>query len=147
MKTRWKVRDAREREESKGNRTKRERHRERAERESETGELCSVVSGVKSENSNLVIIAHCCLHGRGGGVNGGGSRERWDLRSRQNSSLLKQHLKHLAPAVSTPNYQKPYCSFPPQTVVSSPIYLYIQTPLNEQLFAICRRLHKQHEKF
>lgn len=39
------------------------------ERESEAGELCSVVTGAESENSNLVITAHCCLHGiRGRGV-------------------------------------------------------------------------------
>lgn len=51
----------RERRESKGNRTKKERLQER---EREVGELCSVVTGAESENSNLVITAHCCLHGK-----------------------------------------------------------------------------------
>lgn len=68
MKTEWKKRDVRERGESKGNRTKRERVREKdCRREREAGELCSVVTGAESENSNLVITAHCCLHGREGG--------------------------------------------------------------------------------
>lgn len=85
-----------------------ERQRERVqERESEAVELCGVVTGVESENSNLVITAHCCLHEKGEGEGGGGgSIERWDFHSRQNPSLLKQHLNHLTPAVSTPNYLK-----------------------------------------
>lgn len=59
--------------ECKGNRTKRDRQRERVQDtergggEREAGELCSVVTGAQSENSNLVITAHCCLHGKGGG--------------------------------------------------------------------------------
>ena len=84
MKTGWKERDAgeregsakeigqRERDRKKECRTQRERgrggERERErEREREAGELCSVVTGAQSENSNLVITAHCCLHGKGGG--------------------------------------------------------------------------------
>lgn len=73
MKSGWKERDASERGESKGNRTKRERdrgnkHRREGEREreSEAGERRSVVTGAESENSNLVITAHCCLHEKGG---------------------------------------------------------------------------------
>lgn len=52
----------------------RERRRERVqekEKESEAGELCSVVTGAESENSNLVITAHCCLHGKEGRWRGG----------------------------------------------------------------------------
>lgn len=62
MKTGWKERDVRAKEIG-----QRERDRERVqERESEAGELCSVVTGAESENSNLVITAHCCLRGKGG---------------------------------------------------------------------------------
>lgn len=98
----------RERERAKRNRTKIERQRETVrERESKAVELCSVVTGAESKNSNLVITAHYCLHGKQGG-GGGRSTERDgdDFHSRRNPSLLKQHLNHLTPAASTANYLK-----------------------------------------
>lgn len=49
-----------------------EREHER-QRGKEVGELCSLVTRTESENSNLVITAHCSLHGKG---IGGRSRER-----------------------------------------------------------------------
>lgn len=60
MKTGWKEREERAKEIG-----QREIDREKeCRRESEAGELCSVVTGAESENSNLVITAHCCLHGK-----------------------------------------------------------------------------------
>lgn len=82
------------------------------ERESEAVELCSVVTGAESKNSNLVITAHYCLHGNREGVGVEAERDADDFHSRRNSSLLKQHLNHLTPAASTANYRKICCTVP-----------------------------------
>lgn len=60
MKMRWKEKGAREEEEQ-------SRYDKELEKESKAGgEQRSVVTGAQSENSNLVITAHCCLHGKEG---------------------------------------------------------------------------------